>query len=224
MLTGSRRSFACVVATVVAVPACYASFASVTGEDVGSSTPDDGRSGLPAEDGGADARVPDSVVEVPDGSVDWEAVADGSAHEDASARDADAAEAACTPACTGGCDGVTCTVDCDSTSWCQGSTISCPPGLTCVVHCGGMSACQETTILCPPDAPCEVDCNNTSACQGMTVACPEEEACTVSCDGLSACQGGVLLCGRGACTATCDGPSSSLDVQCKTSCCCTTNC
>lgn len=131
------------------------------------------------------------------------------------------AAGACPPACTGGCAGGVCTIDCSTTSACQVATRQCPDGMECSILCAGVSACQGSTLRCPNDAACTVACTNTSTCQGAAIVCPPSAPCDVQCSGSSSCQSGDVICGAGPCHASCTGSASGLDrVECGASCSC----
>jgi hypothetical protein len=127
---------------------------------------------------------------------------------------------ACPQACTGGCDGNVCTIDCTGAGApCDGADIVCPPEFDCVVLCNGVDACDSGTITCPPDYGCTVTCGGgNDACGDQVITCGDG-ACSVSCEADS-CQGATVECGLGPCTATCGGPPQPA-VNCGSSCACT---
>ncbi|MFT4625609.1 MAG: hypothetical protein ACI8PZ_004277 [Myxococcota bacterium] len=130
----------------------------------------------------------------------------------------------CPPACTGGCDGATCRIDCSRISACQTDRLICPEGLNCEVACNGMSSCQDAEIQCPSEGTCDISCGDTSACQSATIR-GGSGGLALTCSATSTCQGGEVSCGDGPCEATCDGPASGLEVfDCGASCDCGTDC
>ena len=120
-------------------------------------------------------------------------------------------DAVCPPACTGGCDGGVCTIDCT-----------------------GGDACRQDTLVCPPDYTCAITCSGDRACERAIIECPALYGCAIACESSTACTDAEVRCGGGACDATCSaGPGPGGDfwggggdsvarpqVQCGSSCSC----
>jgi len=152
------------------------------------------------DDGGADAAPADAARA--------ECVADPTP----TGSDAD-----CPAACTGGCDGGTCTIDCTS-AVCP-SPITCPEDYACRIQCEGTDACDTTDIMCPADETCTVECiAGVDACGDVALHCGAG-SCTMEC-GEATCIGAVMLCGSNPCTATCSAGTAP-ELQCGPSCECT---
>jgi hypothetical protein len=132
--------------------------------------------------------------------------------------------AVCPAACTGGCDGATCIMDCTRTSACQVTTLDCPDGMNCEIRCWGQSACQASQIYAPVDGTLDLQCSGLSACQAMDVF-GNNGATNVSCSFTSTCQLGEVTCGSGPCRTDCTGISAGLSAKdCGDSCDCTDTC
>jgi hypothetical protein len=114
----------------------------------------------------------------------------------------------CPMACTGGCVGSTCIIDCNPDLQCDLASIVCPQGFACEVQCNGERSCQGATITCPALYACDVQCEcvapDKQCCQNTTVNCSGEGTCDISCGlGNQACASTIQNCGNNACTATC---------------------
>jgi hypothetical protein len=122
----------------------------------------------------------------------------------------------CPAACTGGCGGGICFIDCNSAS-CAPS-VTCPPGLACQVQCSG-AECDNTAISCPSVYACEVLCG-VGACDGVEVACSSGN-CMLDCEGSGSCTNAEVNCGPNECSAVCAADSAVPSVLCGTACDCT---
>jgi hypothetical protein len=123
---------------------------------------------------------------------------------------------ACPSACTGGCMGGRCIVDCNGGGACDLTTINCPAGFACEVQCSGNNSCSGATIHCPDYYACKVICQK--GCNNADIHCGTG-ACTVACGNPSgACSGTELYCGPSSCTATCSGSSQPQLVNSGASC------
>jgi hypothetical protein len=126
----------------------------------------------------------------------------------------------CPAACTGGCDGTTCLIDCVGDTRCEGDTIVCPANFACVVTCSGLDACDTGTLECNDLYPCTIQCDGVDACGDFQVECGDG-ACTMECGpDPQSCAGAQVHCGDGACTATCEAGVETPAVDCGGSCGC----
>jgi hypothetical protein len=126
----------------------------------------------------------------------------------------------CPEACSGGCEGASCLIDCNFFRSCHGEPLVCPEGFDCVVSCGGRESCEGASILCPAAHACQVSCSGNMGCQDATIACGGG-SCSLACDGNS-CSGATLTCGVGHCQASCADPDDAPAVDCSPSCLCET--
>jgi hypothetical protein len=112
----------------------------------------------------------------------------------------------CPTACTGGCNGNVCNIDCSGSGLCQGQTISCPADFECALSCGN-DGCKSATIGCQPNYHCGISCNGSSACEGATINC-SGGICDLSCSAdANSCSGTLFNCSVEQCSATCAGNS-----------------
>ena len=127
----------------------------------------------------------------------------------------------CPPACTGGCDGTTCNIDCQGNSACEDDAVACPAGWDCAVDCDGNSACNGATITCNVQA-CTVACAGNFGCRNATVTCGAG-TCAVACStGNSVCDGIELQCGPNDGSITCTSTDAVvLTPDAASSCMCT---
>jgi hypothetical protein len=128
----------------------------------------------------------------------------------------------CPAACTGGCNGSTCVVNCNSAAACQGSVINCPPGFACDVSCAGSDGCSAATINCPDNYACVVSCGANSSCRNGIINCSATGTCDVSCSNATqVCRDAQINCDGNACTATCASTQFPPTSNCGPSCGCT---
>ncbi|HHH30757.1 MAG TPA: hypothetical protein ENK57_20770 [Polyangiaceae bacterium] len=119
----------------------------------------------------------------------------------------------CPGACTGGCNGTTCIVDCSTMGSCTGQTITCPADFACEVQCGA-SGCTGAAITCPATYGCDVDCNGASACENAAITC-STGICSQSCSAdVNVCAGASMNCGGEVCTQTCASPTNPPSIDC----------
>jgi len=121
----------------------------------------------------------------------------------------------CPAACTGGCAGDVCQVDCNGPSSCENDTVTCPEGWACEVQCGGASSCNGVAVECPSRYACEVLC--TGDCDGLQLQC-DTGACELFCGGGNRCKDAAVNCGGNECEATCQGgvtPSVACGAACS---------
>jgi hypothetical protein len=116
----------------------------------------------------------------------------------------------CPPACTGGCAAGVCTILCDQTDECRGTsvTLNCPADMACDVRCTGEDSCHDATINCPDNYACNIVCSENSgafdACQDAVINCSSSGRCVLDCGPADeACQRTELHCGNNGCAATC---------------------
>jgi len=114
----------------------------------------------------------------------------------------------CPVECTGGCGGGVCTIECLSTSSCEGLSIVCPAAYACTLVCGGRNACRSASVACPADYACTIECQTEEdVCRAMDVYCGSA-SCAMQCgssgDSKGGCDGAIVHCGRGACSASCE--------------------
>ncbi len=126
----------------------------------------------------------------------------------------------CPAACTGGCNGTTCTIDCtgpaNGKGKCEGNnvTINCPAGYDCFVDCSGDDGCQDATINCPAEHKCTVNCANPNVpgyqdqCKGADINASQTGSLSVTCGtDNEACSGTAIACKANECKASCAGNS-----------------
>jgi hypothetical protein len=118
---------------------------------------------------------------------------------------------ACPMACTN-CAGGECNINCNDTTTCDGTTITCPAGWDCDINCSGNDNCRNVNVVCPPGRNCDVNCAvATHTCQNIVVECADGP-CNVACLGAGGnhCDGATIECGLNQCAANCseaDGPA-----------------
>jgi hypothetical protein len=124
----------------------------------------------------------------------------------------------CPAACTGGCAGGVCFIDCNDPTACASTSIACPSGFACTVQCGALGACDAASIACPSAYACSLVCSG-GACSGTGLTC-STGACSLQCSDAGSCLGTTVSCGQNTCGATCNGGSSQPSVTCGSSCNC----
>jgi hypothetical protein len=132
--------------------------------------------------------------------------------------------ASCPNACTGGCIGTTCFVDCEGLQGCS-NDINCPDFMDCTVRCTGLQSCDGTTIRGPANGTLFVECNDIQSCNNSTLQCTADDSCLLLCSGIDNCQGSTVNCGAGPCVAECTNLTAAIDtMNCGPSCDCLNGC
>ncbi|MEM1034700.1 MAG: hypothetical protein AAGN82_30450, partial [Myxococcota bacterium] len=132
-------------------------------------------------------------------------------------QDPDPPAGACPAACTGGCIGGTCRIDCNGAGACQGAMVNCPPGWRCEVQCGGPTSCMGATVTCPEKYACDLVC--TGDCTATTLVC-DSGPCAIECGVAGSCLNTVVQCDINTCNATCLGATTQPSLQCGGACGC----
>lgn len=126
----------------------------------------------------------------------------------------------CPAACTGGCAGSSCRIDCTDNDACKGMLIACPDGFDCDVLCSGDNSCKSATIVCPRDGSCSQRCTNPKdACTDATLQCGSGP-CTMQCLEGKACSNTLVECGSNQCAATCGAEAKVPIFDCGDACDC----
>ncbi len=78
----------------------------------------------------------------------------------------------CPEACTDGCSGGVCYIECDWGGACSEQSITCPDGWPCEIFCGrGSAACRGTLITGGLRGSVAVECAGGSSCLDAVVTC-----------------------------------------------------